>query len=46
VTITDSLRSLAGDSFTVTVVPVVATEAGPQRADTLAFGRLRLLTYE
>lgn len=46
VTITDALRSLSGDSFTVTVVPVVATEAGPQPTDTLDFGSLRLLTYE
>jgi hypothetical protein len=46
VTITDALRSLSGDSFTVTVVPVVATEDGPQPTDTLDFGRLRLLTYE
>jgi hypothetical protein len=46
VTITDALRSLPGDSFTVTVVPVVATEGGPQPTDTLDFGSLRLLTYE
>jgi hypothetical protein len=46
VTITDSLERLTGDTFTVTVVPVIATEDGPQATDTLEFGRLRLLTYE
>jgi tyrosinase len=46
VTVTDALRSLSGDSFTVTVVAVVATEDGPRPSDTLEFGRLRLLTYE
>jgi hypothetical protein len=46
VTVTDALRGLSGESFTVTIVPVVATEDGPQPTDTLDFGRLRLLTYE
>jgi hypothetical protein len=46
VTVTHALRHLHGDVFTVTVVPVVATEDGPLSTDTLDFGRLRLLTYE
>ena len=46
VTVTEALRGLSGESFTVTVVPVIATEGGPQLTDTLEFGRLRLLTYE
>jgi hypothetical protein len=46
VTVTDALRALSGDTFTVTVVPVVPTEGGPEAIDTLEFGRLRLLTYE
>jgi tyrosinase len=46
VTVTDALRRLSGDTFVVTVVPVIPTEAGPQPTDTLDFKRLRLLTYE
>jgi hypothetical protein len=46
VTVTDALRRLGGDSFRVTVVPVIATEDGPVATDTLDFRRLRLLAYE
>jgi hypothetical protein len=46
VTVTDAFRRLTGDSFIVTIVPVIATEEGPQATDSLDFGRLRLLTYE
>jgi hypothetical protein len=46
VTVTEALRGLEGETFTVTVVPVIATADGPQATDTLDFGRLRLLTYE
>ena len=46
VTVTEALRRLSGDTFVVTVVPVIATDDGPEATDTLDFARLRLLTYE
>jgi hypothetical protein len=46
VTVTDALRAVEGDTFRVTVVPVMPGENGPTRADVLEFGRLRLLSYE
>jgi hypothetical protein len=45
VSVTETLRNVDGEAFRVTVVPVVTGEQGPERADLLDFGHLRLLTY-
>jgi hypothetical protein len=45
VTITEALRRVEGRTMTVTVVPIVPTADGAQRADVLEFSRIRLATY-
>jgi hypothetical protein len=42
----EALQHLAGDDFTVTVVPAEPSEKGPKATDTLAFESWRVATYE
>jgi hypothetical protein len=44
--VTGALEAIPGESFRVVVVPVVPGEERAEQADTLDFGRLRLLSYE
>jgi hypothetical protein len=46
VTITRALHATAGDTMTVTVVPVVPHADGTRAEDVLQFERIRLATYE
>ena len=45
VQVTEALQAVEGETFQVTVVAIAPGEKGPERADALQFGRLRLLTY-
>jgi hypothetical protein len=42
---TEAISRVSGDSFTVTVVPIVPSEEGLVRADVLRFDHLRVVTY-
>jgi hypothetical protein len=46
VVVTDALRRIEGDTFTITVVPVLPGTNGPRREDVLFFDSVDLLTYE
>jgi hypothetical protein len=46
VTITEAVRGVTDEQFTLTVVAVAPGDEGPRASDDLDFGRLRLLTYE
>jgi hypothetical protein len=42
---TEAVQRVSDPTFTVTVVPVVADEDGPTRADVLVLDHVRLVTY-
>jgi hypothetical protein len=46
VVVTEALRRIEAEEFTVTVVPVQPGADAPERADVLFFERLEILTYE
>jgi hypothetical protein len=46
VIVTEALRRVEGDTFTITVVPVLPGEDAPRRADVLFFEGIDVLTYE
>ena len=46
VIVTQAVRRYAGQSVSVTVLPVVRTPEGPRLEDVLQFDSMRLLTFE
>lgn len=44
--VTEALRRVEGEGFTITVVPVLPGKERPRREDVLRFDSVDLLTYE